>query len=189
MKDKNRRRHYFIDKGFQSRFIIKFCLLIIITSLLTGMLIYIFNRHSTTVAFDNLKVVVKSTSDFILPIMLQILIIVTFLIGLATIVTSLLTSHKLVGPLYRFKLGIDQMKTGDLSSPFSVRTGDQLQKTAYEFDMMRVSLKDSIAVLKQNWPYVKEKTLFLINESKQKEAQVNYAIEKIDSELDKFKTD
>jgi len=189
MKDKNRRRHYFIDRQFQSRFIIKFCLLIIITSLLTGILIYIFNRNSTTVAFDNLKVVVKSTSDFILPIMLQILVIITFLIGVATIVTSLLTSHKLVGPIYRFKLGIDQMKTGDLSTPFNVRTGDQLQKTAYEFDMMRVSLKDSITVLKQNWPYVKEKTLFLINESKQKEAQVNYAIEKIDSELDKFKTD
>lgn len=185
----NRRRNYFIDKGFQFKFIIKFCTLIIITSLLTGSLIYYFNIKTTTVAFENLKVVTKSTANFILPIMLQILVIVTVLVGISTIVVTLFTSHKIAGPLYRLRIELEKIKDGDFSSSIQVRTDDQLKKVIGEFDGMRINLGSSIKNLKEGW--VRLKPMLLEFKSKIKEEdqkRLNEDIDRIDSELSRFKT-
>ncbi|MCK4463420.1 MAG: hypothetical protein KAU58_03815 [Candidatus Omnitrophica bacterium] len=186
----NRRRNYFIDKSFQSKFIIKFCTLTIIASLLTGFLIYYFNQKTTTVAFENLKVVVKSTSDFILPIVLQILVIVTILIGIGAVVVTLFTSHKIAGPLYRLKKELEKMKNGDLSSPVQIRSGDQLQRIASEFGDMRLGFRDSISSLKESWSSIKIILLKLKSETREEEEKKRLEdyINKIDSELAKFKT-
>ena len=185
----SRRRNYFIDRGFQFKFIVKFCALIIITSLLTGLLIYYFNRQTTTVAFENLKVVVKSTSDFILPIMLQILVVVTILVGIGTIIVTLFTSHKISGPLYRLGSDLEKIKAGDFSFEINVRSKDQLKKTVAEFNNMRRQLKDSIDLLKENWTPIKATLLKLQSEMKEEERKrLQKNINEIDSELSKFKT-
>lgn len=187
----NRRRIYFIDKSFQFKFIVKFCTLIVIASLLTGILIYYFNRQTTTVAFENLKVVVKSTASFILPIVIQILIIVTLLVGSGMIIVTLVTSHKIAGPLYRLKVDLERIKNGDFSFTIKIRAKDQLQKVISEFDDMRLGIKDSISTLRGNWESVKTSLLKLqskINdEDEKKRLQDN--IDKIDSVLAKFKTE
>ncbi len=186
----NKRRKYYIDKGFQLKFIIKFCTLIIITSLLTGLLIYYFNQKTTTVAFENLKVVVKSTSSFILPIMLQILIIVTLLTGIGTVIVTLFTSHKIAGPLYRLKTDLERIKNGDFSSPIQIRTKDQLQKVISEVNSMCLNLKDSIGALKTDWTSIKEILVKLQSQAKDEEKKkLQDNISKIDSALTKFKTE
>ncbi len=184
-----RRRNYFIDKSFQFKFIIKFCTLIIIASLMTGFLIYYFNQKSTTVAFENLKVVVKSTSSFILPIMLQILLIVTLLVSIGTIFVALFTSHKIAGPLYRLKAALEKIKNGDFSTPIQIRTKDQLQKIVSEFDDMRLGFKNSIGSLRENWTSIKTTLLKLASEIKEEEEKKRFQdnIDKIDSELARFK--
>lgn len=186
----DKRRKYYIDKGFQFKFIIKFCALIIIASLLTGALIYYFNQKTTTVAFENLKVVVKSTSSFILPIMLQILIIVTLLTGIGTVIVTLFTSHKIAGPLYRLTADLERIKSGDFSFPIKIRTKDQLHKVISEVNNMCLNLKDSIGVLKTDWTSLKEilgKLQSQAPEEEKKNLQDN--INKIDSALTKFKTE
>ncbi len=184
-----RRRNYFIDKNFQFKFIIKFCTLIMIASLMTGFLIYYFNQKSTTVAFENLKVVVKSTSSFILPIMLQILVIVTLLVSIGTIFVALFTSHKIAGPLYRLKADLEKIKNGDFSTPIRIRTKDQLQKIVSEFDDMRLGFKSSIGSLRENWASIKTTLLKLASEIKEEEEKKRFQdnIDKIDSELARFK--
>lgn len=187
----NKRRNYFIDRSFQSKFIIKFCLIVIAASLMTGVLTYYFNTGTTTVAFENLKVVVKSTADFILPTIFFIIIIVTVFVGIATIIVTLLTSHKIAGPLYRLKAELEKMKSGNFSSPVRIRTKDQLQRIASEFDELRIELKDAFGALKENWVLLKEylqKSKEGIKDEKEKK-DIENNIERINSELARFKTD
>jgi len=146
---KNKRKRFYISKSFQSRFIAKFCLLVICASLLSGALIYYFNQKTTTIAFDHLKVVVKSTADFILPAMLEILVSVTFIIIIATIAVTLFTSHKLVGPLYRVELEIDKIKRGNLSIPIHIREKDQTKRLAASLEEMRVTFQAHTTSLKR----------------------------------------
>jgi len=186
----NRRKNYFIDKNFQTKFIVRFCLLIMLASLMTGALVYYLNRQTTTVAFENLKVVVKSTADFILPILLEVMVVVTFVIGLATIAITLFTSHKIAGPLYKLKVELEKMKEGDFSSPVRIRAKDQLQKVASEFDEMRLRVNNSVGTLKENWNPIKEELSRLQREAKSEEEKKSLlsSIEQLDSELARFKT-
>lgn len=190
-ESKFKRSQYFIDARFQIAFIARFCLITVLASALIVFLIYYFNRQTTTVAFENLKVVVKSTADFILPMMLQIMIGVTLLVGIATVAVALFTSHKIAGPLYRIKTDLDKFREGDLRGPIRVRGKDQAQKLALSFEEMRVEMKNSISLVKKEWDSIRSS---LVNpESKTQDEEEKKAlqasIERIDSELSKFKVD
>lgn len=178
----NRRKNYMIDKSFQGKFIVKFCLVVMLASLLTGMLIYYFNLQTTTVAFENSKVVVKSTSDFILPIMVQILIMVTVAASFAAASVTLFTSHKIAGPVYRLKIELERMKKGDLTTDVQLRANDQLQKAAEELEGLRSELQSNIKELKKNYESVKQAL------DKNELSSAKDSIEKVESILTRFKT-
>ncbi len=127
---KNKRRNYFIDKRFQSNFIFRFSLLVAVGGILTIALLYLLAGQSTTVTIIDSRVVVKTTADFILPILIQTVAIVTILVGLATAFVTLFISHRIAGPMYRFKRVIQQLIEGDFSAEFNIRSRDQLREIA-----------------------------------------------------------
>lgn len=129
----NRRRNYFIDKSFQSKFILKFCLLVIGAGLVTVGVLYYLSRQSMTVAFVNSRVVVKTTADFIMPVLVQTVVVVTVLVGLATMFVTLFVSHKIAGPLYRFRKAFEELGEGKYPE-INLRQMDQLQALAKDFN-------------------------------------------------------
>ncbi len=136
-----KRRIYFIDRKFQVQFIMKFCLLVIIGSLITVGLLYITGSRTTTVSFENTEAVVKSTADFITPILVQTVIIVMVITGLFTIMLTLFISHKIAGPLYRLEKEFKTIADGDISTDFKLRGDDQLQNIAGSLNNMKARLK------------------------------------------------
>ena len=66
-QSQNRRRNYFIKKRFQTNFIIKFCALVAIGSIISGTIIYLMSRAALTTTFENSRLAIKSTADYILP--------------------------------------------------------------------------------------------------------------------------
>jgi signal transduction histidine kinase len=153
----NKRRNYFIEKKFQSQFIIKFCLLVVFGGLVTIALVYLFSRQATTVAIVNSRVVVRTAADFLLPILIQTVAIAVTLTGLGVIFVTLLVSHRIAGPLYRFKKAMEGMERGDFSRGFTLRTHDQLQDVAVSVNQMLKSnrqqlgaIQEMTAVLKRN---------------------------------------
>jgi len=145
-----KRRNYFIDKSFQLRFILKFCLLIIAAGLLTMGALYLFARHSMTVSIVNSRVVAFTTADFILPLLIQTILVVTILIGIATAVVTLFISHKIAGPLYRFKKVVDNLSDGDFSEGFSIRKSDQLQELSSALNTMIAKVRSELLRLQKN---------------------------------------
>ena len=148
MRTRTARRTYFIDKSFQSKFILKFCSLVAIGGALTIAIVYLLARHSNTVAFVNSRVVVKTTADFILPLLVQTVVIVLVLISLATLGVALFVSHKIAGPLYRFKKVIQQLKEGNFCCDFKIRHLDQLQDLAQDLNDMILKVRGELRLLK-----------------------------------------
>ncbi|MDP8216640.1 MAG: HAMP domain-containing protein [Candidatus Kaelpia imicola] len=144
---KRKRRIYFIDRKFQVQFIMKFCLLVIIGSLITVGLLYITGSRTTTVSFENTEAVVKSTADFIIPILIQTVIIVMVVTGLFTIMLTLFISHKIAGPLYRLEKEFKSMADGDISADFKLRGDDQLQNIAASLNEMKARLRFYLSAL------------------------------------------
>lgn len=187
----NRRKNYYIDHTFQSRFIVKFCLVVLCASVLMGMLICLFNMQSSTVAFENLRVVVKSTADFVFPTMMSIIFIVTIFSAIATIAVTLFTSHKISGPLYNLTMVFERMKIGDFSKPIRIRSGDQLQKAAESAENMRTELRSRLNEIKKDWGSIK----LIINKlnenaiSPNEKKQLEDNIKKVDLEFSSLKTE
>jgi len=144
-------RHiYFIEKSFQANFILKFCALVVLGGLLTIGLLYLLAMKSTTVSFANSRVVVRTTADFILPILIQTTAIVVIIVGFATVVVTLLVSHKIAGPLFRIKKVMGELGAGDFSQEFHIRQLDQLQDLADTFNDSIKKMKEKIQALKND---------------------------------------
>jgi methyl-accepting chemotaxis protein len=126
----NRRRNYFINKRFQVMFIINFCILVIAGTAVSGGIIYWMSRSAVTSTFENSRLVIKSTADFILPSVLLSSIFVIIAVGFATIVVTLFTSHRIAGPLYRMQKDLEAISQGDLNVRFSLRKNDEIKALA-----------------------------------------------------------
>ena len=142
------RRIYYIEKEFQLRFIIKFCLLAGAGSLLVIGVVYWLARHSTTVAIASGRVGVHSTAEYLLPLLLQTVLIELIVVGLATTVMTMLISHKIAGPLYRLKALLKDLGEGELSASMKLRKGDQLQPVADIYNESVRKLNDKVKKLK-----------------------------------------
>jgi len=62
---------------------------------------------------------------------------------------NIVVSHRIAGPLYRFRLYFKTVGKGDLSTPLRVRKNDYLQKEAAAVNDMVTSLRDKIARLEK----------------------------------------
>jgi methyl-accepting chemotaxis protein len=136
-----RRRNYFIEKSFQARFVFKFCTLVVLGGLLSMAALYMIGTGSTTVSIVNSRVVVKSTADFLLPVLIQTFLVVMVLVGVAAIAVTLFVSHQIAGPLYRFKKAMEQLSGGDFKAEVKLRSTDQLKDLADTFNTMARKLK------------------------------------------------
>ena len=142
----NKRRNYFIDKKFQSNFILKFCILVAATGELIMSALYILAKNATTVSFVNSRVVVQSTADFLFPVLGQTFIVAIVLISSATIIFTLFVSHRIAGPAFRFKKVLKDLMDGNFRGECNIRKGDSLRDVAAAInnvmENMRLALKE-----------------------------------------------
>ena len=144
-----KRRNFFIDKRFQSRFIVKFCILIVFACLIFGTLVYFLSSQSVTTAFENSRLMIKSTADYLLPLLTLTSLITIASIGLATIFVTLFISHKIAGPAYRFKKITQEIGKGNLSFDVKIRSKDQFQQIAGGLNEMVKNLRFQISKIKE----------------------------------------
>ena len=123
---------------------LKFCALVVAGSVISGVIMYAMSASTVTTAFDNLRLTIKSTADYILPMVIFSSIIVVTLIGIATIIVTLFTSHKIAGPLYAIEKRVDEVAGLNLKTEFRLRTGDQLKPLAVGLDVMVSNLRKGV---------------------------------------------
>jgi methyl-accepting chemotaxis protein len=148
MSQNERRKNVFIDRQFQTSFILKFCIVAILSSIIIGLLVLIFTSNSTTVAIEGTKVFVKSTSDFLLPAMIFTIATVTLFSASAVIMLAMLTSHKIAGPLFSINRTARKLKEGDLTESFHIRSDDQLGSLSQSLNEFIDVYKEKIGQMK-----------------------------------------
>lgn len=182
-----KRRNYFIEKKFQTGFILKFCGLVAAGALLTIGILYFLSSKSTTVTIVDSRVMVRSTSDFLLPILIQTVFIVMLLVGLATVAITLFVSHKIAGPLYHFKKTMEDLEKGDFSADFRIRCLDQLQSLAETFNGMIGKTRKQVNLIKMNSSALKDKLESLSQEDlPEHKKSVLAELKNISKELDRL---
>jgi methyl-accepting chemotaxis protein len=143
------RRNYYIDKKFQTKFIVQFWLIAAIGSLFVIAAVYWLARNTTTVGIMDGRVAVHTTAEYLLPLMLQTVAIELAVVSFFTIIMTLFVSHKIAGPLYRLNATLRALGNGNLR-PMRLRQGDQLQEVASSYNEALEKLNDKIKRIKNS---------------------------------------
>jgi len=139
-----KRRQFYIKKDFQFRFILRFCLLVLIGGMLSTGLILYFSQGNLTSLFSNSRLVVTDTAMFILPAVLYTNLVTIAIISLSMIAVTLFVSHKIAGPLFRLEKDINVIAEGNLTYTVNLRKGDQLRELSVDINHMTTSLNNKI---------------------------------------------
>lgn len=183
---KRGRRNYFINKTFQAEFILKFCAMVAFGCIIFGIVLYVFSRGTLTTSFENSRLVVKSTADYLLPGLLFGGLIAGLATAIASSIVVLLMTHRMAGPMYRFEKYVQKIGSGELGSDLKIRKKDQFQSMVASFNNMRNNLR--MGLLKVTG--VSEKLGNLIDElsnNSNNELLLKEDIKRIVSELKKDK--
>ncbi|MEA2060886.1 MAG: HAMP domain-containing protein [Thermodesulfobacteriota bacterium] len=153
MSKKNRkkiqRRQVYINRSFQTGFILKFCLILFLGGLISIALTYFTTSDTITSTFANSRLVVENTSTAILPSVVVTNLITTAVVLLIAVVVTLFVSHKIAGPMYRFEKDIQRISTGDLKSHIHIRDGDQFGEMVTSLNAMVDSLNSRVGAIKE----------------------------------------
>ncbi len=181
-----KRRNYFINKAFQSEFILKFCSLVALGSAMFGIILYLFSKHTLTTSFENSRLVIKSTADYLFPGLLFGGLIVAIFTALAASVVVMLMTHRIAGPMYRFEKYISEIGSGRFSSDLKIRKKDQFQNMAGSLNKMTQDLK--LGLIEVNEVSEKlDKLIGQLSDSSSREILLKEDIKRIVSELKKDK--
>ncbi|MEA1969039.1 MAG: methyl-accepting chemotaxis protein [Thermodesulfobacteriota bacterium] len=146
---KFKRRQVYIDKSFQTRFILKFCVILLIGGCLSIGITYFTTSDTITSTFSNSRLVIENTSTAILPSVIFTNLITTGVVILIAVVVILFVSHKIAGPMYRFDKDIQRISQGDFKNHIHIRNGDQFKVMAASLNRMIDSLQSRVNSVKQ----------------------------------------
>lgn len=143
-----RRRHFFIDKHLQTKYLLLTILLLLVYSLIFVVLIflpYMLPIHFNLPLAEQAEAarVLLALNKSVWPALLVAILILGFL--------SIFITHKIVGPIYRLKIALREMTEGNLGVRVTLRKGDDLQELADHVNKLSVMVSTSIIALKHHY--------------------------------------
>jgi methyl-accepting chemotaxis protein len=153
----NKRRTVYIEKPFQRRFILKFCLIALVAMFCASLLLYFLSQDTMTATYRYHHLSLQQTAEAILPalIITNTVVLLGFLV--ATVFVTLYVSHKIAGPLYRLGKSVESIGQGNLKLRISLRRRDQLADFAYQLDQMTQNLSERVRKIQSEVSNLHEK--------------------------------
>jgi methyl-accepting chemotaxis protein len=130
--------------GFQRSFILKFCAIIILAALIITAIVYGLSMTTATTAFENSRLVIKRTSDFILPLLLLSSLVAIIATGIIAIAMTLLVSFRIAGPLYRLEKDVAEANKGNLGVEIRLRHKDELKDLAEVLNQLLKFFRETV---------------------------------------------
>lgn len=129
-----------IERGYKADFIIKFCLLVIIGAMLSGLFLFFIWEREVGITYSKAISTLVSVRGLLIPAIVVSILLQVLLISLISIGLTLLVSHKIAGPIYRLEKDLEVIGQGDLTVNIRFRSRDQIHKLAESFNQMTQDL-------------------------------------------------
>lgn len=143
-----KRRILFIEKTFQLKFIAKVTAVIVLGTALTGGLLYLLADQEFGRAFFSAHYQARSSWELLLPSVLISSFVAMCLVAAVAVVLTLYDSHRIGGPLFRFKSNLQTVGDGDLTTFTKLREKDELKPFTDSMNEMTAKLREKILRIK-----------------------------------------
>jgi methyl-accepting chemotaxis protein len=148
MTHSKQRRVVLIDHRFQLRLAALFVLVqVVLTAIFAGGL-YIFLESEVQTGLASAHAAYRTIGQMLMPI---VLVLAAFSLAISTIcvfVFVIALSHRIAGPLHRFKVIIDELAVRRIPDHTRLRPGDQLQELSKSFTLAVDNLEEDLNTLK-----------------------------------------
>jgi methyl-accepting chemotaxis protein len=141
------RRNYFINKEFQGRYIFNYFILAAIGSILFISVFSLFSSNTLLIVYDNYHLQIGVTPGILFKKILSTQwLFIVFGGGIVVVVTLVLT-HRIAGPFYRFEKTLDEMLDGDISKKIILRQKDEGKDLALKINAFNYMLGDKLSIM------------------------------------------
>lgn len=125
-----RRRNFFINKELQGRFIFRYFVLSFVGVLLFALVFSYLSQDNLTIAYDGQQLRIGATPMVLLRELVEAHWFFLVTAGVFIAIVSMLLTHRVAGPLYRFEKTFEAMSERDLSWKVVLRAKDEAKQTA-----------------------------------------------------------
>jgi hypothetical protein len=161
---KNRRRRFIVEGNFQTRFMLRFVIIIIGATLLaSGALlgVFFFKYQYGDADLSNLIILVSPEGVTRVSSLFQIVLVpvlVANLLVLCVIIPySLVQSHKIAGPVYRFEQSMDNLLRGEMDFMVQLRKKDEFKYLASKMNALIDYMRRNIGEVRSSHRMVQER--------------------------------
>lgn len=179
-------RQYFIKKEFQARFILKFCLIVILSALISGIILYTYTNKSMGNTYLESLNVIKLLNDMLIANLIYTGLITIIVISSAAIALTLFASHKIAGPLYRLEKNVEVIGEGDLTLETRLRENDEITGVAEALNEMTKNLRSNMTDIKNKLEDIKrsgEEIELIIKNKKTSEKEIRGLFERLSKNI------
>ena len=189
---KNRRKNYVIERNFQTRFILRFILVIVGATLLsTGALlgVFYFKFQFGGAELNNLIIMItpEGTSDVssLFKIVLIPILAANLLILCIIVPYSLVYSHKVAGPVYRFEKSLDLILEGRLDFMIKLRKKDEFKNIAEKMNSLIDYMRRNIEEVRSSHRMIRDRITKIATMVNAEKVDINVLKNEVE-ELDRF---
>jgi methyl-accepting chemotaxis protein len=160
MGDQAPRKIVFIDRKFQTSFILKFLGLLIIGTAVFDVAAYFILNRRLEESLYSAHMTIKSVGEILLPTLVSLSVIFLVLLGIAILLMTLFVSHLIAGPLYAIRRYIERVGEGELDFDARLRSKDQTTPLA-------MSLSESLQMLNRRLSAIQDLSADLLQTSRE----------------------
>ncbi len=143
-----KRKILYIEKAFQLKLILKVLGTIALGMTLTATCLYLFGNYQIDRLYSSAHFDIRESWEVYRQAVLAASFFSMTLVAFLVVFFALRDSHKIGGPLHRFRLNMQQIGEGDLTVNTSLRGGDELKPFVDSMNTMTESLKEKVLALK-----------------------------------------
>ncbi len=142
-----RRRRFIVNRDLQLALLRNSFLYVLLFVVVIGMVFFVplmaelTDRHSRSEGAVQLESQIRYLYTYFWPAVILAMILI--------FLHSVRASHKVAGPLYRFKVVLEELKEGKISSPIRIRKGDYLLQEAELINQVLESLRQNLEGLQE----------------------------------------
>ncbi len=150
MSQKFKRKNYFIKRNFQGKLILGIFLLVFGSIVLFTVILGMFSVDSMTISYQNNNLQIGQTPMMLLKNVLAANWVFIVFGGSLVIIATLLVSHHIAGPQFRFEKALNNMMDGKLNDIIHLRNNDEGNTLAGHINSFNSQLSLKIRGIEEN---------------------------------------
>lgn len=143
-----KKRNFLLNQELQGKFIFKTFVIFILSALAFTVFLALMTYNTQTMVYEGYQLKLGTTPLILWKQMIYGNWIFIVLGGIVLIVVSILLTHRIAGPLFRFEKCLDSMITGDLTDQLVLREKDEGKQLSNKINHFNGILSEKISSMR-----------------------------------------